>query len=44
MRVRVRVRVSTSEASGTASERILRLKCFEASRKRSRTVVNVGTW
>ena len=34
---------STSETSGTASDRILRLKCFEASRKRSRTVVNVGT-
>ena len=34
---------STSEISGTASERILRLKCLEAERNRSRTVVNVGT-
>ena len=33
---------STSETSGTASERILRLKCLDAERNRSRTVVNVG--
>ena len=38
----MRVRVCTSETSGTASERILRLKCLDAERNRSRTVVNVG--